>query len=149
MDYRLNAKIKRIVEELAREHQQELGDAGTLVDLEELTCQIGDEVGRQLCQCEIVARAEQAAGLREVDCPECGEVCPAEDPEPTLLQGLRGELTYNQPRYYCPRCRRSFFPGGRLTGPDGEEHRHAQCLAEDGLGGKQSGQLRERRGGHA
>jgi len=149
MDYRLNAKIKRIVEELAREHQQALGDAGTLVDLEELTCQIGDEVGRQLCQCEIVARAEQAAGLREVDCPECEEVCPAEDPEPTLLQGLRGELAYNQPRYYCPRCRRSFFPGGRLTGPDGEEHRHAQCLAEDGLGGKQSGQLRERRGGHA
>ena len=34
MDYRLDARIKRIVQELAREHQQELAEAGTLVDLE-------------------------------------------------------------------------------------------------------------------
>ena len=134
MDYRLNARIKRMVEELVREHQQELAAAGTLVDLEELTCQIGDEVARQLCQREIVGRAEQAAGLREVDCPECGEVCPAEEPEPALLQGLRGELAYNQPRYYCPRCRRSFFPDGGFAGAAATEQRHAERDAEDGLG---------------
>ena len=41
MDCRLQARMKEMVEALAREHQQELAAAGTLVDLEELTCQLG------------------------------------------------------------------------------------------------------------
>jgi hypothetical protein len=115
MDCRLNEKIKAVVEDLAREHQRELAEAGTLVDLEELTCQIGDEVARQLCQHELVSRAERAVRDEFADCPECGEMSMACVPEPTLLEGLRGELAYNQPCYYCPRCRRSFFPDGRFA----------------------------------
>jgi len=41
MDCGVGAKIKELVEDLAREHQQELADAGTLVDLKELTSEIG------------------------------------------------------------------------------------------------------------
>ena len=136
MDCRLNAKIGAMVEDLAREHQQELADAGTLVDLEELTCQIGDEVARQLCQHELFGRAKLAMKEEIAKCPECGEPCMAGQPEPTLLEGLRGELAYNQPSYYCRHCRRSFFPDGGLAGPADPQHRHAERLAENGLGGK-------------
>jgi hypothetical protein len=139
MDCRLNHKIKAMVEDLAREHQQELAEAGTLVDLEELTCQIGDEVARQLCQHELLGRSEQALKEEIAKCPDCGEPCMAGQPEPTMLQGLRGELTYNQPSYHCWHCRRSFFPDGRLAGPGGQKHCHAERLAQDDLGGKQPG----------
>jgi hypothetical protein len=149
MDCRLNAKIKAVVGDLAREHQQELAEAGTLVDLEELTCQIGDEVARQLCQHELFGRAEQAAKEEIAMCPECGEPCMAGQPEPALLQGLRGELAYNQPSYYCRHCRRAFFPDGGIVGSANAEHCHAERVAEDGLGGKPLGQLRDGRKGDA
>ena len=55
MDCRLQARIKTVVEELAREHHAELAAAGTMVDLEELTCQIGDEVTRRLTERELIA----------------------------------------------------------------------------------------------
>jgi len=138
-----------MVEDLAREHQRELADAGTLVDLEELTCQIGDEVSRQLCQHELLGRAERAVQEEIAKCPECGEPCMAGEPEPTVLEGLRGELAYNQPSYYCRHCRRSFFPDGGFAGPADAKHRHAERVAENGLGGKQPSQLRDRRRGDA
>lgn len=110
MECRMKSRVKAMVEALAREHQQELAAAGTLVELEELTCRIGDEFGRQLCESELVSRARQAADAEQSECPECGLPCPRGQPEPVVLQGLRGEVGYNQPSYFCRRCRRSFFP---------------------------------------
>jgi len=131
----MKARVKAMVEELVREHQQELAAAGTLLDLEELTCRIGDEVGRQLCESELGNRARRAAEAEQRPCPECGLLCPRGQPEPTVLQGLRGDVGFNQPTYFCRRCRRSFFPSGRSFGDPGAEHGHTQDFAEDGLGG--------------
>jgi hypothetical protein len=148
MDCRLEAKLKAVIEGLAREHQRDLAEAGTLVDLEELTCQIGDMVARELTQREVVRRAD-ALDVEEAPCPGCGKLCPRGEPEPVVLDGLRGELAYNQPSYFCRRCRRSFFPGGRVSGTGGAEHGHAERLAEDRLGGEQPRQLRDGLGDHA
>jgi len=123
-----------MVEQLAREHQQELAAAGTLVDLEELTAWIGDECGRQLCENELTDRSGRAAKLEQCECPKCGSLCPRGDPEPVVLQGLRGEIAFSQPSYFCPRCRRSFFPSGRSFGIAGAGDGHAEDFAEDDLG---------------
>jgi len=141
MECLLTTRVKAMVEELAREHQQELAAAGTLVDLEELTCQIGDEFARQLCESELLNRARKAAEVEQCECPGCGSLCPRGQPEAVVLQGLRGEVGFNQPSYFCRRCRRSFFPSGRSFGTAGAEHGHAEDFAEDGLGGEQSRQL--------
>ena len=141
MECPMRTRVKAMVEQLAREHQRELAVAGTLVDLEELTCQIGDEFARQLCESELVNRARQTADAEQCECPECGLPCPRGQPEPVVLQGLRGEVGFNQPSYFCRHCRRSFFPSGGATGTFGAEHRHAEDLAEDGLGGQQSWRL--------
>ena len=135
MNCHMKTRIKAMVEALAREHQQELKAAGTLVDLEELTCQIGDEFARQLCESELETRAEQATDVEQAECPDCGKLCTRGRPEPVLLQGLRGEVAYNQPSYFCRHCRRSFFPDGRCTGIASAGHGHTKRLAEDGLGG--------------
>jgi hypothetical protein len=116
MECLMRKRVRAMVEQLAREHQQELAAAGTLVDLEELTAEIGDEVGRQLCENELINRSERAVKLEQCECPQCGAMCPRGDAEPMVLQGLRGEVAFNQPSYYCTRCRRSFFPDGRSFG---------------------------------
>lgn len=141
MDYRLEARMKAMVADLAREHAAELAAAGTIIDLEELTCQIGDEVTRRLTEQELVRRGQQARG-KPAACPDCEEPClPLPDPEPVVLTGLRGALAYSQPRHYCDRCRRSFFPDGRSVGPAGPEHGDDQGPREGGLGGSQQRQL--------
>ena len=141
MECRMRTRVKAMVEQLAREHQQELAAAGTLVALEELTAGIGDEVGRQLCENELASRSERAAKLEQCECPKCGVLCPRGESEPVVLQGLRGEVGFSQPSYFCRRCRRSFFPAGRSFGIAGAGHGHAEDFAEDGLGGQQSRQL--------
>lgn len=125
MECRVKGRVKAMVEQLAREHQQELAAAGTMVDLEDLTCQIGDEVSRQLCERELSSRAREASGMEQCECPECGALCPRGEAEPVVLQGLKGEICFNQPSYFCRHCRRSFFPSGRSSGIGGAEHGHA------------------------
>ena len=139
MECRMRTRVKAMVEQLAREHQQELAAAGTFVDLEELTAQIGDEFGRQLCENELTSRSGRAAKLEQCECPECGLLCPRGQPEPVVLQGLRGEVGFNQPSYFCRHCHRSFFPSGRSFRVAGAEHGDAEDFAEDGLGGQQPG----------
>jgi hypothetical protein len=147
MDCRLERRMKEMVEQLAREHQQELAAAGTLVDLEELTCQLGDEFTRLLTEKELVRRGEQAP-QQAAACPTCGRHCPPNhEPDPVALMGVRGELEYRQPRHFCDRCRRSFFPAGGAAGDSGAEPRHAQSVAEGRLGGREQRQLRARRRG--
>ena len=149
MECRMRTRVKEMVESLAREYRRELAAAGTLVDLEELTAEIGDEFGRQLCENEMTGRARQATDEERCACPECGLLCPRGQPEPVVLQGLRGEIAFSQPSYFCRRCRRSFFPSGRSFGVAGAEHGDVEDVAEDGLGGQQFGQLRDGRGGDA
>ena len=141
MECRMRTRVREMVEQLAREHQSELAAAGTLMELEELTAEIGDEVGRQLCERELVHRGRKAAHLDEHECPECGLLCPRGEAEPVVIQGLRGDLGFSQPSYFCRHCRRSFFPAGRSAGAAGAEHGDAEDFAEDGLGGQQPRQF--------
>lgn len=141
MDCRLQARMREMVEELAREHQRELAAAGTLVDLEELTCRIGDEFTRLLTEKELVRRGHKQGG-EAARCPDCQRPCLADhEPEPTVLQGLRGEVAFAQAKYFCDRCRRSFFPSVGGTGFGAAKRRHHESVAEGDLGGRQQWQL--------
>jgi len=50
MDSELTARISGIVRQLADREQKRLLAAGTFIEIEELACEIGDEVTRQLMQ---------------------------------------------------------------------------------------------------
>lgn len=142
MDCRIKARMQAFVEELAREHQQELAAAGTLVDLEELTCELGDEVTRLLTEQELGRRGRQGFD-QPAECPDCGRHCvPMPDPDPVVLTGLRGQLAYQQPRHFCDRCRRTFFPSGGPPGDPRAQHGHAQGAREGRVGRDKQPQLR-------
>ena len=142
MDGRLESRMKEMVAALAREHQQELAAAGTLVDLETLTCQIGDEVTRLLTERELMRRGEEHVSSPE-NCPDCGrQSLPDHEPEPTVLVGLRGALAFSQAKYFCHRCRRSFFPSGGTVGNPATQQRDDEGAAKSDLGWSQQRQLR-------
>ena len=112
MDDRMRRRILEFTERLAAEEKDRLGAAGTLVDLELLTAEIGDLVTQQLANRELSRRSEEFTAKGVHCCPDCGRECPVErEREPLILQGIRGDLEYQEPRCYCPHCRRAFFPG--------------------------------------
>lgn len=113
MDDLLRKKILGLASQLAVDEQERLQAKGKLVELELLTAEMGDELARQLASQELSRRSAECSAQPLHACPDCGRECPVEaDPEPLILQGIRGDLEYQEPRCFCPRCRRAFFPCG-------------------------------------
>ncbi len=95
MDGRLKRRVLAFVEQLAVEEKERLAAAGTFVEIENLTAEIGDELARQLAQQMLGQRAEAMAAAGVHACPDCGrEAEVEEDREPLILEGRRGEIEY-------------------------------------------------------
>ena len=126
MDSELTSRISAVVFQLATAEKQRLEAVGTFVELEELATEIGDEVTRQLMNQQLVDRSNQTAeSTAAACCPDCGNPGSPGDPLHRQLQSRRGELSYHEPSFNCPACRRSFFPSGRPDGTSGPRHRDA------------------------
>jgi hypothetical protein len=136
MDSELRTRISGIVNQLAEQEQQRLRTAGTFVELEELACEIGDEVTRQLMGGHLAERCEEAADSPSAPCPDCEAACSRAESQPRKLDSSRGCVEYAEPAFHCPSCRRSFFPGSRLDGSAIASDRYAEVGPADGLGGK-------------
>lgn len=120
MDDRLRVRVQGFVEQLLKEEKSSLRTAQTLLEIESLAVEVGDEIARQLAGGDLADRAEETAEQGTFACPDCGRVCAAfEDWEPLILQGQRGEVEYSEPRCHCRSCRRDFFPPGEGTGASG------------------------------
>lgn len=114
MEDRLRREVSTFVRALAEKEYQRLTAAGTLVEIEELTAEIGDEVARQLAGRVLQRRSDSISEVLSHECPDCGRDCPIEpEAEPIILQAIRGDIEYSEPRCFCTRCRRHFFPSGR------------------------------------
>ena len=60
MDSELKSRLSGIVRQLAEQEHQRLRAAGTIVELEELACEIGDEVTRQLMSGALAERSSRS-----------------------------------------------------------------------------------------
>ena len=117
MDDQFRREVSEVVAALAKSQHEKLAAAGTFVDIEELTAEVGDEVARQLANLELGRRSEVLCEQPWHACPDCGQEYRVEpDLEPIILQGMRGEIEYQEPYCHCSRCRRDFFPSGRSIG---------------------------------
>ena len=118
MDCPQKAAVYKVMEAVLEEYQEALEGAGTLWELEGVLARIGEEVSHRIGQEELQRRAEQTAA-QEAACPDCGTLCGSVQREPTVLEGQHGRWCYEQPKYYCRRCRRHFFPDGGGLGHRG------------------------------
>jgi len=141
MDSLLKAKVQSMSRALAREEQAKLRGAMTMLELEELACEIGDEFTIELMSLAMAERSNEAAEAATCACPDCGQFCGQGKPKPRTLAGVRGEVRYHEPSFFCPACRRSFFPGGGPSGPLGARDGDAEVAAKNDLGGSQPEQL--------
>lgn len=120
MDDRLRTRVQTFVEQLLTEEKSALRAAHTLLDIEHLSMEVGDEIARQLTSGDLAQRAREAAEQERFGCPVCGRECQVQpDLEPLILQGPRGEIEYSEPRCHCRSCRRDFFPGSQAITASG------------------------------
>ncbi len=119
MDSELKRKVSGVALDLARQEHRRLRAAGTFIELEELACEIGDELTRQLLSLELEERGVEVQKGPSQPCPTCDCPCSEATLRERQLLSTRGEIEYDEPVYHCHFCRRSFFPGGRLDGPAG------------------------------
>jgi hypothetical protein len=76
------------------------------------------------------ATGQQAQALgTEYACPHCGKVCSVQREERTI-QGLAGPFAHDEPRCYCPTCRRDFFPSAS-TAETEHARVHAACATQN------------------
>ncbi len=108
--------------ELAREAKNILGGAVgpegkplTFAQLEEECIEAGDLFTALMLQERVANRnCEQLA----TGCPTCQrEGALRREDEVRVLQTDRGDVVLREPTYYCPACRRAFFPSDGGIGP--------------------------------
>lgn len=105
-------EIKERIAVFARELSEELGevddsDALSWLDaIETRAVQIGDAVQAELVQQWSVNRPAP----EEAICPECGQLGRCQGQRERELVGRRGPVTFSEPKYFCPCCRKAFFP---------------------------------------
>lgn len=105
-------EIKQRIAAFARELSEELGevddsDALSLLDaLETRAVQIGDAVTAELLHQHSFRRSVEA----ESACPQCGKPGQYQRRRERELIGRRGPVTVAEPEYFCPYCRKAFFP---------------------------------------
>ena len=79
---------------------------------------VADAIGRAVME-NLVAR--QAARIHQavLPCPDCEGPCECVEKDVGQERlTRRGGVGWSEPQYFCTKCRRSFFPGDRQSGPD-------------------------------
>ncbi len=83
-----------------------------LARVEEVAAQLGDAVATTLIERQSAARLEVAT-TEEANCPECGKLSRYRGDRERELISRRGPVAISEPEYYCPCCRKAFFPDDR------------------------------------
>lgn len=106
------AEIRARIEAFARELAEELGEVDDsnalswLDAIETQTVQIGDALGAELLK----QKSSDRPAEDEAACPTCRGEGRYQGQRERELIGRRGPVTIAEPEYFCPACRRAFFP---------------------------------------
>src|SRR5207248_494422 len=111
--------MRQRIREFARQLQKEFGSpevgeqACLLEAAEEWGVQLGDELARAATEQALPAAA---ASVEEASCPQCQKRACWKGQRKRRVETRRGAIHVSEPEYYCPRCRRSFFPSDAGAG---------------------------------
>lgn len=105
---RFQERIKAVALELSEDFG-EIDDSGALSLLDAIEAravEIGDAVTAELVKQKSASRVVEG----ESSCPQCGKQGRYKGQRQRDLIGRRGPVSIAEPEYYCPACRRAFFP---------------------------------------
>ena len=106
-------EMKQRIEAMVRELSEEFGDVDDsealswLDAIETRAVEIGDLVTAELVKQN---SADRPVDEHESTCPKCGQLGQYKGRRSRELIGRRGPATIAEPEYFCPCCRKAFFP---------------------------------------
>lgn len=107
-------EIRERIAAFARELAEDLGEVDDsealswLDAIESQAVEIGDALGVELLRRR---STDRPACEEESTCPQCGNPGRYRGQRERELIGRRGAVTIREPEYFCPCCRKAFFPG--------------------------------------
>jgi len=114
----ISAWMKERIEAYVRELAAEFGEiddsaADSWLDaIENQAVEIGDAVAAELMKQQSADRPTDD----EATCPQCGKTGRYRGLRQRELVSRRGPATIAEPEYYCPCCRKAFFPSDGCVG---------------------------------
>ena len=107
---RMQERLTAIARQLVVEELGDIDDsnaASWLDAVETRAVEIGDALAA-----ELVKQKSQEPPVREDEssCPQCGQLGQYRGQQERGLLTRRGPTTIAEPEYYCPCCRKAFFP---------------------------------------
>lgn len=115
----VNPIMQRRIAELAKQLIDELepvddSQADSWLDaVEHRTVAITDAIAAELVAQQV---ASHQPTEHEAECPHCHKTGRYVGNRSREIVGLRGKIKLAEPEYYCPGCRRDFFPADPNTG---------------------------------
>lgn len=111
----IRARIEAFAKELVGEFGEidEKSGLSWLDAIESRAVEIGDALTVELVRRKA---ADHPTEEGESVCPKCGKLGRYRGQREEELIGRRGPVVIGQPEYYCPCCRKSFFPEDRSAG---------------------------------
>jgi len=111
----MRRRIQEFAEQLRVEFGPlEVGEHSCLLEAaEEWGLQVGDELARAATEQELPAAAAEP---ETACCPKCQQQVRWKGHRRRRIETRRGPIHVTEPEYFCPRCRRSFFPADRSLG---------------------------------
>jgi hypothetical protein len=109
----LQQRIAAYARKLAEEELGQVDDSNSLSWLDAIetrAVEIGDAIVAELVKQKA---ADRAVEENEAACPQCGNLGRYEGQRDRPLLTRRGPTTIAEPEYYCPCCRKAFFPDDR------------------------------------
>jgi hypothetical protein len=106
-------ELRRRIDELARQLAEELGDVADsdgdcwLDAIENRAVELGDAISAALTE---RLAAKQPPLVDEAACPQCGQTGRYQGARARELLSRRGPVKIAEPEYFCPCCRKAFFP---------------------------------------
>ena len=120
----INSGIQQQIQESATQVRQKFyggrgaPKSGTIrfEELESDAAELGDAVAREIMQQVLQEQAQEDHPETSCECSVCGRSGELEDVKPRVVQTRRGEVNWPEPRYFCKRCRKAFFPSYQRLG---------------------------------
>jgi YgiT-type zinc finger domain-containing protein len=104
---RIMAEVEVLVEQALAQGEKHL----TLSQIEELALAARSEMSQELTSGLL---EQQASGTRSElpACPNCGQQMRPKGQKQRYLRTRSGDVRLQRPYFYCPHCRRGYFPPG-------------------------------------
>jgi len=115
----LEGVAKKVADDLFGPHGPPWGTS--LTELEDIALDARAILSEKLLALSLDRQATTPPETRPADmqaCPTCQRPFDQpQQPEPRFLQTRAGDVDWGEPRDYCTRCRRAFFPSKQESGP--------------------------------